>query len=210
MFSYVLSVENSFVVIGITLLSIYYIFLRETRKLPPVTKHNLLELLPPLTGGKIPFFFLQCFKDNGPVFRLALPQLNPFIVVCDPELARKIYEEENEKPDLYAGMSGLTGGIGTIFTKKTHGNDHHKVRKCLAPSFSSVNIFSSLPKLHEKIDLLKNIFLQNEKDNRSFEVSEPFIHLLLDMLCTTMFDIDYHTLEENGYIYIYIYIYICV
>jgi cytochrome P450 len=138
-------------------------------------------------------------KENGPIFRFAMPQLNPFVVVCDPVLARKIYEEEDEKPDLYRKVGGITRGILTIFTKKTHGTDHHKVRKCLAPSFSAANIFSSLPKLHEKIDLLKKIFLQNEKDNKSFDVSQIFPRLLMDMLCTAMFDVDYHTLEdENG------------
>jgi hypothetical protein len=60
------------------------------------------------------------------------------------------------------------------------------------------NIHSSLPKLNEKIDLLKKIFLQNEKDDVSFDVAEIFHRLLMDMLTTAMFDIDYHTLERDG------------
>jgi cytochrome P450 len=200
MFFFVLSVENVSIAIGITLLSLYYIFLRETRKLPPTTKHNLFELLPSLTDGNVASFTLQCMKDNGPVFRLALPQLAAFVVVCDPELARKVFEEEDEKPELYKKLDALNkGGVSTIFTKSTHGDDHYKVRKCLAPSFSISNIFSSLPKLHEKLDFVKKIFLQNEKENRNFDAAKTFARLLLDMLCTAMFDVDYHTLEdENG------------
>jgi cytochrome P450 len=199
MSSFALSVENVLAAIGITLLSVYYIFLRENRKLPPSTEHNLFELLSFLTNGQTPAFLFQCMKDRGPVFRLILPQMDPFIVVCDPDLAKKIFEEEDEKPALYQKAEGLTAGISNMFTMKTHGNDYHKIRKCMAPSFSNTNIFSALPRLHEKIDLLKKIFLQNEMDNRSFDLSVVFPRLLMDMLCTTMFDIDYHTLEvENG------------
>jgi cytochrome P450 len=64
------------------------------------------------------------------------------------------------------------------------------VRECLAASFSMTNIYSCLPKLNEKIDLLKKIFLQNEKDDISFDVAEIFPRLLMDMLTTEMFDID--------------------
>jgi cytochrome P450 len=161
--------------------------------LPPRTKHNLVELIRILTGGNSPDFYLQCMKDYGPVFILPLPQ--PFVVVCDLNLAKKTLEEENEKPSVYKNIDGLTLGLSTIFSKSTHGTNHHNIRKGLAPSFSSTNIFSSLPKLHEKIDLLKNIFLQNEKDDVSFNVSEIFPRLLMDMLCTAMFDVDYHTLD---------------
>jgi hypothetical protein len=72
------------------------------------------------------------------------------------------------------------------------------VRECLAPSFTMTNIYSCLPKLNEKMDLLKKIFLQNEKDDISFDVAEIFPRLLMDMLTTAMFDIDYHTLEMDG------------
>jgi cytochrome P450 len=136
-------------------------------------------------------------KDYGPVFDITLLQ-SPMIIVCDPILARKIYEEEDEKPVLYKRGDGLTLGVSSIFSKSTHGDDHHMVRKCLAPSFSMTNIFSCLPKLHEKIDLLKKIFVQHEKDDVSFDVSEIFPRLLMDMLTTAMFDVDYHTLEEEG------------
>mmetsp|Transcript_14207 Transcript_14207/g.13729 ORF Transcript_14207/g.13729 Transcript_14207/m.13729 type:complete len:480 (-) Transcript_14207:28-1467(-) len=197
MFPSVFSLESVSTLIGIVLLSIYYIFFRETRNLPPRTKQNLVELIRILTGGNAPDFYLQCMKDYGPVYILPLPQ--PFVVVCDPSLAKQILEEENEKPSLYKNVDGLTLGSSTIFSKNTYGTDHHKIRKGLAPSFSSSNIFSSLPKLHEKIDLLKKIFLQNEKDDASFNVAEIFPRLLLDMLCTAMFKVDYHTLEdENG------------
>jgi cytochrome P450 len=140
---------------------------------------------------------LQCMKDYGSVFDITLLQ-SPMIMVCDPILARKIYEEEDEKPVLYKRGDGLTLGVSGIFSKSTHGDDHHMVRKCLAPSFSLTNIFSCLPKLHEKIDLLKKIFLQHEKDDKSFDVSEIFPRLSMDMLTTVMFDVDYHTLEDEG------------
>eukprot|EP00596_Hydrurales_sp_CCMP1899_P006106 CAMPEP_0119034546 /NCGR_PEP_ID=MMETSP1177-20130426/1530_1 /TAXON_ID=2985 /ORGANISM="Ochromonas sp, Strain CCMP1899" /LENGTH=217 /DNA_ID=CAMNT_0006992043 /DNA_START=251 /DNA_END=900 /DNA_ORIENTATION=+ len=152
-----------------------------------------------MTEGNSLDFQLQNMKDYGSIFRYSLPQIAPFVVVCDPDLARKILEEENEKPGLYKAMAGLTLNIETVFTKSTYGGDHHTVRKCLAPSFSTTNISSSLPQLHEKIDLLKKIFLQNEKDNISFDVAEIFPRLLMDMICTAMFDVDYHTLEcEDG------------
>jgi cytochrome P450 len=197
MFSIAFSVESASVALVISLLSLYYVFFRETRNLPPRTKHNLFELIRNLTEGNEPDFYLQCLKDYGPIFIFSLPQ--PFVVICDPDLAKKILEEEMEKPSIYKAVDGFTLGIPNLFTKNTHGSDHQKVRKCLAPSFSSANIFSSLPKIHEKIDLLKKIFLQYESDNRSFNVSEIIPRLLMDILCTAMFDVDYHTLEvEDG------------
>mmetsp|Transcript_14216 Transcript_14216/g.13737 ORF Transcript_14216/g.13737 Transcript_14216/m.13737 type:complete len:480 (+) Transcript_14216:122-1561(+) len=199
MFSSVFSVESVSLAIGITLLSIYYVFLRETRKLPPITEHGMFEVIYNMTEGNSLDFQLQNMKDYGSIFRYSLPQIAPFVVVCDPDLARKILEEENEKPGLYKAMDGLTLNVESILTKSTYGGNHHTVRKCLAPSFSTTNIFSSLPQLHEKIDLLKKIFLQNEKDNISFDVAEIFPRLLMDMICTAMFDVDYHTLEcEDG------------
>jgi cytochrome P450 len=173
MFPSVFSLESVSTFIGIVLLSIYYIFFRETRNSPPRTKHNLVQLIRVLTGGNAPDFYLQCMKNHGPVYILPLPQ--PFVVVCDPNLAKTILKEENEKTSVYKQIDGLTLGLSTIFSKSTYGSNHHKIRKCLAPSFSSANIISSLPKLHEKIDLLKKIFFQNEKDDASFNVAEIWI-----------------------------------
>jgi cytochrome P450 len=159
----------------------------------------MFEVLSHLTGPHSPDFVVQCVKDTGPVFRLSFPEITPFIMVCDPKLAREIYENEAEKPPVYKRGDGLTFGVSSILSKTTYGSDHYMVRKSLAPSFSLTNILSALPKLHEKIVLLKKIFLQNEKDNVSFNVSEIFPRLVMDMLCTAMFDVDYHTLEvEDG------------
>jgi hypothetical protein len=46
---------------------------------------------------------------------------SPRIVVCDPGLARKIYEEEDEKSAKYKKVDGLTLGVSSIFSKSTHG-----------------------------------------------------------------------------------------
>jgi cytochrome P450 len=94
-------------------------------------------------------------KNYGPVFRFALPQIDPFVTVCDPELAKKILEEESEKPALYKAGEGVTRGVSSIFTKRTYGEDHNKTRKCIAPSFSWTNIRTCIPMLHKKLDLLK-------------------------------------------------------
>jgi hypothetical protein len=59
-------------------------------------------------------------KDYGPVFYLPMLE-SPKIVVCDPGLARKIYEEEDEKPATYKKVDGLTLGVSSIFTKSTRG-----------------------------------------------------------------------------------------
>jgi hypothetical protein len=199
MFSSLFSLESVSTLIGIVLLSVYYVFLRESRNLPPKTKHGLFEVISNLSSIHGPDFILQCMKDTGPVFRLSFPAINiPFIIVCDPGLARKIYEEENEKPPMYKRGDGLTSGVSNIVSKSTHVSDHHMVRKSLAPSFSLTNITSCLPTLHEKIDLLKKIFLQYEKDDISFNVSEILPRLVMDMLCSAMFNIDYRTLEIEG------------
>jgi cytochrome P450 len=159
MFSSVLSLLSVSVAICVTFLSIYYIFLRESRNLPPYAKYNMFEVLSHLTGFHSPDFILHCVKDTGPVFRLSFLEITPFIMVCDPKLAREIYENEAEKPAVYKRGDGLTFGVSNILSKTTYGSDHHMVRKSLAPSFSLTNILSVLPKLHEKIVLLKKIFL---------------------------------------------------
>lgn len=115
------TVEIVSVAIGTAFLSIYYVFVKESRKLPPYTKHNFFQVIYNLTGSKAPHFLQECSKDQGTVFCVSMPEIAPFVIVGDPGLARRIYEEVDQKPALYKRSDGITLGIRNIFSKATHG-----------------------------------------------------------------------------------------
>jgi photosystem II stability/assembly factor-like uncharacterized protein len=79
------------------------------------------------------------------VFRLRIPALEHFVVVCDAETARTILMDAHaEKPRMYKPMVQITGGIETIFTKKTYGEGWEHARKSSAHAFTSARIASNM------------------------------------------------------------------
>lgn len=157
---------------------------KHSKKLPPLCDNGMMEIMGILSEGKgAPDYFQSVMKKKGLVYRLPLPEMSPWIVVCDPELTRRILNEEEEKPSLYSRYRGITNGVITVFSASTHSHFWQSARKGMAPSFSMANICLSLPKMYEKIDDLKNILSRHESEKTTIDLPELMTQLALDFIC---------------------------
>ena len=155
-----------------------------SKKLPPLCDAGMFEILGILSEGKgAPDYYQSVMNKFGLVYRLPLPEMSPWIVVCDPELTRRILNEENEKPALYSRYQGSTNGVIGTFSAPTHSHFWKSSRKGMAPSFSMANICLSLPKLYEKIDNLKNVLARHERERTTIDLPELMTQLAMDFIC---------------------------
>jgi hypothetical protein len=100
---------------------IYLVRIKQSSsKLPPLKTIGLFQTINEIVGPKSPFFVYNCMKELGPVFRLAMPQMDPWIFICDPSLARRVLEEHDEKARVYKNFHTISRGP-SVFTKMTHG-----------------------------------------------------------------------------------------
>lgn len=171
-------------VVGIVVTSCFFMLRKDTCKMPPMAEAGYFETISTFMIGKnVPKFVLKNMRESGNVFRLNMPEMVPWVVVSDSALARQILMEEDEKPYLYKRFEGFTANVTTLFSKRTHGDNWGASRKALAPSFSMMNICTTLPKMYEKIEELKNMFLAYEKDGSTFEISTITTRLTMDFIC---------------------------
>ena len=183
------STEENFlvyaVITGVTLLlSFRFILQSRSKKLPPLPDTGMIEMISILMEGKsAPDYYYSTMKKEGLVYRLPLPELSHWVVVCDPALARKILLEEDEKPALYSRYAGLTNHVPTVFSAPTHSHSWPIARKGMAPSFSMANICLSLPKMYEKIDELKKILARHVSAKTTIDLPELMTQLALDFIC---------------------------
>ena len=170
--------------IGTLLLSSIFISRPLCKKLPPLSDTGMIQTIRILMEGKsVPNFFLSTMKIKGLVYRLPIPEMSHWIVVCDPALARKILIEEVEKPAIYRRFSGLISSSDSIFSASTHSHSWQSARKGLAPSFSMTNICLSLPKMYEKIDDLQNILASYESERTIVDLPQLMSQLAMDFIC---------------------------
>ena len=187
--SFLNSLSENFVVSIITaiaalMLSSKFVSRPHHKKLPPLSNSGMIETIRILTRGKcVPDFYLSTMKIKGLVYRLPIPEMSPWIVVCDPALARKILIEEVEKPALYRRFSGLISSSDSIFSASTHSHSWRSARQGMAPSFSVANTCLSLPKMYEKIDDLQNLLAQFESEKTIIDLPELMTQLAMDFIC---------------------------
>ena len=171
------------IAVGISFTIGYFLFFATDRKLPPMSKAGMLENVNTFMVGKdAPEFLLSQMRELGPVFRLSMPETEQWIVVCDPALARQILLEEDEKPLLYKRVNAFTVGSESLFTRNTHGGFWHTARKGVASSFSSINVCTSLPKMYEKINDLRDVLHDRVGEASVFQVSEITTRLAMDFI----------------------------
>ena len=161
------------------------------KKLPPINPESMLYTLGKAIDGTLPDFILLKMKDMGKVIRLNLPQLSYYCVICDANLARKIFEEEVEKP---SGPKRLTLNNASIFSKKTLGENWEMNRKGVASSFSVSNLAKTLPGLHQKITDLLCILDKYAQQETTFEITELMLSLAMDFISSSMFGANSQTM----------------
>lgn len=161
----------------------FYLF-RSKDKLPPLVNLGIIQTTLVITSGKQAVVFLtEQAKKLGLVYRINIPEMTHWIVVADYQLARRVLLEQDEKPYMMQRFMGLTNGIKTIFTNRTHGDTWNSVRKAVAPSFSVTNISKTLPRVHDKIDELEKILERHVLEKTSFDVPRLMVLLTLDVIC---------------------------
>ena len=190
-----------YAVLGTLLLLPIFYFLRkgfvEWMMLPKINPESMPFTIDMFMKGLIPDFLIEKSRTLGKVFRLNMPQLSYFIVVGDPELARKIFDEEVEKTFHYKVFDLVTGNRSTIFTKKTEGEEWEMNRKGISNSFSVTNLHKSLPLLHKKCDELKGIFCRLSHKGEAFEITDLFLSMTIDFIGIAMFGADFRCLSDD-------------
>ena len=164
------------------------------KKLPPINPESMLFTVTKAVDGTLPDLILLKLKEMGKVIRLNLPQMSYYIVIGDATLARKVFEEESEKPST---SKRLTLNTATIFSKKTTGENWKMNRKGVASSFSASNLSKSIPSLHQKIDELTSILECNAQQETTFEITKLMLSLTMDFISSAMFGVDLHAMKGD-------------
>lgn len=172
------------VIIGALIASAISVLLMRKRRLPPINQESMLETLQIFMKGRgAPEFLYANMKKLGLVYRLRLPEMIPWIVVCDPALAHTILTNEHEKPTLYQRLNGASNGSKSVFSMRTSDPAWHHARKGMTPAFSMTNICSSLPMMYAKIDQLKAILTERESNGTTFDIGPMMTQMTMDFIC---------------------------
>jgi hypothetical protein len=172
--------------------------LSKKQNYPPLNPEGMLETTAKFMDGTVPEFLFQKMKKLGKVFRVNLPELSMWIMVGDAKLARKIFEEESEKPSSYKRFQGLTKGVPTIFTRFTRNDGWELARKGIASSFSMTNITKTFSALQENLDELLSRLQAHAEGGNSFEITELMLAVTMDFIASAMFGVKYHSVRDGA------------
>ena len=194
----------------ITVAYFLFHFNQKRKMLPPMIKYPFMVFFNEFLRGQNHRFQLKMTREHGLIYRLPIPSLFPTVAlaVSDPALARLILEgdathPETEKSFRYKGLDGVSNGVSTMVTKRTHGTGWDSSRKAVAPSFANINLYRLLPQLQTKLNQLKSILDAHVDQEKNFnDLSSWMVRLTIDFLAKTMFDVDFGTLNlysmKNG------------
>lgn len=193
-------------VVSIATLTLIQYYRNRTRKAPPLVRDTFKNFLDNYVEGKHHWFQLKSSRETGPVFRLPIPQLIPTValVVTDVSLARLILEgnnthDEHDKSFAYRGMKGITLGVNTMVTKRTHHEGWDWSRKAVASSFSNSNLHRLLPALQIQLNLFGDILQAHADQNRTFtDLASWMVRLTMDFLAKSMFHADFGSLQSHS------------
>ena len=118
------------VIICVFIASAISVLLMKNNRLPPINEESMLETIQVFMRGRgAPEFLFSNMKKLGLVYRLRLPEMTPWIVVCDPTLVQTILTTEHEKPSLYKRFNGSNNGSTSIVSFHTSDTAWHQARK---------------------------------------------------------------------------------
>ena len=163
-----------------------------------MNREDMLTTAFAVADSEAPDFYMAKTRELGLIYRLNMPDTIPFIVVCEPRLGRKILLEHDEKPHFYKLMNGCNFGRSTMFSKYTHNDDWEWNRKSHAGSFSLSNLSMKLPMIHSKLAELRQILKSHAQEGKSFDLDMMGVDLTMDILTSTMFDVDHGAILEGS------------
>mmetsp|Transcript_18204 Transcript_18204/g.18263 ORF Transcript_18204/g.18263 Transcript_18204/m.18263 type:complete len:511 (+) Transcript_18204:77-1609(+) len=177
---------------------------RNKEKDPPYTSDSISETILGMTSPHAPFFMETRAKTYGLVFRLFLPIWDTWYIVCDPALARLVFEGDSslsikasdKPPHVMDRFSAVTDNIPFLFSKQTDGGNWEIPRKGLAPSFSQINLNKRMIQFQEKANEFCSILDKHVANDIILEdISEWLVKLTIDFISTSMFDRDFKCLS---------------
>lgn len=164
---------------------------RRRAALPPMCPLSMRETLREMTArGTPPAWLYRTRHELGTsIFRLHIPALEHFMVVCDAEAARTILmDTQAEKPQFfYKPMAQVTDGFATIFTKKTYGEGWEHARKGSAHAFTSARISSNMAAAAPHLADLDTVMAEHAHRQEPMPVSETMVRLTIDIIGSTGF-----------------------
>ena len=192
-------VPVSGLLVGMLTLAMHLVHKAQGKKqqLPPYNREGMFVTLARFMDGTMPDLILDNARTVGKVFRLSMPELRRWFVVCDPKLAKSILENHPEKPDLYKSFDTLYPGVSSMFSKRTHGENWESARKNLAKAFSLTALTSTLPQFDTKLQRLIAVFEEAAGNKKSVDISAVMLSFTFDFLTCSMFDIDLDAMGDG-------------
>ena len=196
----------SVLVVTVTIIVLKFMSDRKYEKYPPVTSYSFKQFVDSFISGQIHRLHLEMNDESGPVYRLPVIAWNPIFIVLDPALAKVIMEgdsfhgiPESDKSSRYKALSKLTCGVQSMLTKRTDDESWQTSRKAAAPSFSMINLYQVLPELSAKLNQFKDILEAHiTQEKQLIDLPAWMIRVTIDVLATSMFRTDYHTLKSHS------------
>ena len=192
------------VITCIAVLATVFFFNKKPKKpLPPMIKDGMFNFFQEMQTPYMPQYINCCSRKlNASVFRLPMPELNPFIVVASPTLARIIVEGdkskgivESEKSHHYSTFRKLTDSAPGFIFEKTNSERWRQGRKGVAPAFSTSNIFRQFPRIIKGVNQFYDILSQDAVEGKPVEDLTAWLtKLIFDILGSGMFQVEFNLL----------------
>ena len=187
----------------IVLATIFFSNKKAKKPLPPMNKDSMFKFIQEMQTPYAPQYVNRCCRKlNASVFRLPAPELNPFIIVASPTLARIILEGDKskgivacEKSRHYAAFQKLMDSAPGFTSVKTNSERWRQGRKGVAPAFSTSNIFRQFPRIIKGVNQFHDILSQHAAEGKPVEdLTAWFNKLIFDILGSGMFLVEFNLL----------------
>ena len=188
----------------IAVLSVMFFSNKKTKNsLPPLIKDDFFKFVQEMQTSHMPQYINRCSRKlNASVFRLPVPEFNPFIIVASPTLARTILEGdkskgivESDKSHHYSTFRKLMDSAPGFTSMKTNSERWRQGRKGFAPAFSTANIFRQFPRIIKGVNQFHDILSKHAAEGKPVEDLTAWLtKLIFDILGSGMFQIEFNLL----------------
>ena len=171
--------------------------------LPPMAKQGMLKTIKDMKSSYPPQHVLRYSRElQAQVFRLPLPELQPFLIVASPTLARILVEgdkskgiPESDKTKHYVAFQRLFDKGKAFLFLKSSDEQWKTGRKGVAPAFSAFNIARQIPRMVKGINQFHDILSQHAMDGTPLnDLTSWILKLIFDILGSGMFQTEFNLL----------------
>lgn len=146
---------------------------------------------------------------NGFVMRysLPIPRKNNMIIVADYKLARIILQGDKElglpamgKQQMQSALNLVHRDISNIFTARSADPERERVRKFIAPVFSSTNLSKTTDCLYDHINEFFDIINEVHQKKQQVDVKEELLRLFMKTIGTGALSAPFSIGPKEGFI----------